>query len=485
MSKHSTDGESSSRGPIPWRPKRHHKRGVEWLLKHANAGLFADPGTGKTSMFLKAYAVLKAKRRVRSALLLAPLRPLQLTWPNEQAKWLDFAGIDISYVIGSEKQRWAALERAADIYATNVDNVDWLVDNAKYLPEEIYDLLMVDELHKWKHSNTTRFKALRRIRPLFSRAWGGTGSPRPRNLMDLFGQMFVLDQGNALGPYVTHFRNKYFDSTGYGGYTWEPKEGAEKKIYKAIAKNVLVIEAKDLPPIVENDILVDLPAKAMQTYTDMEDRFVTQIHEEEVTAANAAVASGKLRQIANGAIYVAKNEYLPIHDAKLDALEELVDSLDGQPLFCGYEFAHDATRIMERLGGKDVAVFGGGTTANEARRIEKAWNGGKLRLLLGQPDSVAHGLNLQESGQHVAWFGMIWRWDLYDQFIRRLRRTGTRHASIFVHHIMARDTVDELVNIVLHQRGASERELFRLLQAYAQKRRVGAQTPKARRGARK
>lgn len=479
---------------VDWSPHQYQKKAVKFLIEHACAALFLDPGLGKTSITLAALKFMRDRKMFEKTLLIAPLRVCHSVWPRELKKWADFHGFKAVVLHGRKKDE--LLKEDADIYIINPDGLPWLLDveksktpsgktrvgvDMKRWKKMGFDNLVVDELSKFKDPSTQRFKALRYVIPTFGHRWGLTGSPAPNGLLDLFGQMFVLDEGNALGKYITHYRSKYFTPS-YDGYSWDLKKNTEKQIYKRLKPLVLRMAATDyidMPKLIENDIRVDLPEEARRIYDTLEDALYVEIKNKTVVAANAAVASMKCRQVANGGVYVdeqlnllmewkptkkAKREWLDVHDEKVEAIADLVDELQGEPLLIAYDFEHDLVRLKKRLG-KNTPHIGGGTTTKAANEIETLWNAGKLPILLGHPQSLAHGLNLQGSGRHIAWHSLTWNYELYDQFIRRIYRQGQKAKKVFVHHILADDTIDEAVLAALRAKKKGQDALFSALES--------------------
>lgn len=483
----------------PWRPHLYQKKSVKFLLEHAAAGLLLDPGLGKTSVTLAAIKFLKERGLLRRVLLLAPLRVCYSVWPKEQKKWEDFAGLKISLVHGPKKAE--ALEADADIYVINYEGLEWLlqaektrsnygrtkvgVDLRRWRKFE-FDTLVIDELSRLKHTNTVRFKMLKQVIGTFSRRWGLTGSPVPNGLMDLFGQMYMLDQGRSLGPYITHYRLRYF-TQGYDGFSWELREGADQEIYERIAPLTLRLAAEDyisMPQLIENNIYIDLPEAVAEVYDRLENDLIARIDQRLVVASNAGAASTKCRQVANGGVYLdpeltallkpkAKREWADLHTGKVDAVIELLEELQGAPLLVAYDFEHDLARLKARLDqwlGYETPYIGGGVSGKKAAELEQLWNAGKLPVLLGHPQSIGHGLNLQEAGCHVCWHSLTWDYDNYDQFIRRVWRQGNKAQRVFVHHLIARGTIDEQILEVLKLKRTGQNALFAALTELAKKR---------------
>lgn len=483
--------------PKPWTPHGYMKKAVKFLLEHACAALFLDPGLGKTSITLAAITMLIRRKLINKVLIVAPLRVAGSTWPREIKKWTDFRGLRYVILHGRDKDK--LLHEDADIFIINFEGLEWLLDvtkvkgknkkikvivDVKRFKKLGFDTLVVDELSKLKNTDTVRFKAVKQILHTFSRRWGLTGSPAANGLLDLFGQAYVIDMGNALGQYITHYRTEYFVPN-RDGYNWDLAEGSEQRIYRALAPLVLRMSASDyleLPREIPNTIFVDLPPEARRVYDELEKDLITAIENGEVVAANSAVASGKCRQVASGGVYLTPDvtelikpgkrtrEYAFLHHEKTDALCDLIDELQGSPILVGYDFGHDLTRIRERLG--DVPYIGGGVSLKRSRELEKQWNAGKLPYLFAHPTSIAHGLNLQESAHHIGWYTLTWNYEEYDQFIRRVLRQGNTSERVFVHHLIARDTVDEYAVLpALGRKRRGQNALFEGLKELQRRRR--------------
>jgi SNF2 family DNA or RNA helicase len=470
----------------PWQPHAYQKKAVKFLLEHAASALFLDPGLGKTSITLAAIKLLKQKQVLDKVLLIAPLRVCYSVWPKEVDKWTDFGGIKVAVLHGPKKDE--ALKSEADIYVINPEGLDWLLQvkktktatgktkvdvDLRRFKALGFDTLVVDELSKFKHTNTNRFKALKLVLNTFRRRWGLTGSPASNGLLDLFGQCFVLDQGRTLGPYISHYRMKYFVPS-HDGFSWNIREGAEQEIYDRIRPLALRMAADDyldMPTLIENNIRVDLPDNVMRVYDQLEEDLIAKLDSKVIVASTAAAASMKCRQVANGGIYLdpevqalvklpkSKREWVNLHTEKVDALADLIEELQGSPLLVAYDFEHDLDRLREKLG-QDVPYIGGGVSAKRSAELEALWNAGKLPVLLGHPQAMAHGLNLQEMGNHVCWHSLTWDYELYDQFIRRVLRQGNKSKKVFCHHIMAKGTIDEAVLAAVKSKRKGQNALF-------------------------
>ena len=470
------------------------------MLEHAACALFLDPGLGKTSITLGAIKVLKKKKLLNKVLIVAPLRVCHLVWPKELEKWKDFKDLKMVVLHGPRKDK--LLEEDADIYVINPEGLEWLLkmEKVKVVGKDGrartkvsidlrrfkklgFDTLVFDELSKFKHVNTIKYKAIKLALSTFSRRWGLTGSPAPNGLIDLFGQCYVLDQGRTLGEYITQYRNKYFLPS-HNGFGWIIRKGAEQEIYERISPLVLRMAANDyldMPLLIENNIMVDLPPKIREIYDHLEDDLIAKLEDKVVTAATSGVASMKCRQVANGGIYLnpevqalvklpsSKREWVNLHNEKIDALSDLVDELQGEPLLVAYEFGHDFDRLQAKFG-KDLVYIGSGVSMAASLEIQDAWNRGEIPLLFAHPAAVGHGLNLQEVGRHVCWHSMTWDYELYDQFIRRILRQGNKHKKVFFHHILVRDTVDISMLYSLRSKQGGQNAFFDALKELRKKR---------------
>jgi SNF2 family DNA or RNA helicase len=506
---------------MKYAPHECHKTAIRFLVNHPAAGLFQDPGFGKTAEVLKAFTICQ-KARPHKMLVVAPLRVAYDVWSasGEIGKWDEFKHLKVALLHGSKKE--SRLEADADIYVTNFESLDWLMRplTTPSSPSRLDGLikagvstLVIDELSKFKATNTKRFKGMKTHLRKFSRRWGLTGSPAANSLLNLFGECYVLDQGKHLGQYVTHFRNNYFYPTGFQGYEWKPQPGAEARIYAALEGLVISMRATDhldLPQLVTENRWVDLPPKVREFYDGMEDDMIATIADHTFVAGSAGVVSGKCRQIASGGLYhtiegqqqqqwlgfvkdtfqridpkvsglqigskridfadvehKAARAVQHLHHAKTEALEELVEELQGAPLLVGIEFKHDLDRIREVLG-KEIPCIHGGTKPAECSKILEDWNAGKLPILCGHPASMGHGLNMQYGRcSHVAWYTPPWDREMNDQLIARVWRQGNKTDRVFVHYLLARETVDVAVIRALAQKGKIQSALFEALKDYA------------------
>jgi len=468
-----------------WNAHNYQKKAVKWLIKHPASGLFLSPGLGKTSITLTAFQALQKAKAINKALVVAPLRPCELVWSEdgEIGKWDNFRNISYTLLHGNKKEQ--RLNETVDLYIINYEGLSWLIESGGInylLKEKKVDLIVFDELSKMKHTKTKRFKQMKPYLGRFKRRWGLTGSPAANGLMDLFGQMYSLDLGQRLGKYITHYRHQYFYPGGYGGHTWTLQQGADKKIHSVIGDIMLSMKAEDyldMPKLIKQNIWILLPPKAQKIYKQLEEDLIAIVNDDTILAVNKAVASGKCKQVASGGLYkdeISEDDELltkktrktiHIHDAKTEALVDLVDELQGSPLLVGYWFQHDLERVKKALG--DIPVIGGGTSNKEAARIVKDWNAGKIPILCGHPASMGHGLNLQKSGHHICWYSLTWNLEYYEQFIQRIYRQGSKSKRVFVYHILARDTIDEVVVNAISNKKRTQNHLMDALKKYCNK----------------
>jgi len=452
-----------------WMPHGYQDRAVDFLLESCRAALFLDPGLGKTSIVLEAFRILLGEGIAKKMLIIAPLRVCQLVWRQEGRKWTQFRDLKFRLLHGPKKLE--ALGADADVYLINPEGISWLMNQifGKPLP---FDTVGIDELTKFKNATAVRHKALCPKLGRVARVWGMTGTPIPNGYLDLFGQMKILDGGLCLGQFYTHYRSKYFEAD-YSGFGWALRRGATKAIENLIAPYVIRMGADDyldLPPLVDDPIIVKMSKKARALYDEMKKEALVELGDECLEAGNAAAVYSKLKQMANGAVYVGDGILEPkrvvhIHDAKLDALEDLVEEMNGKPLLVAYEFNHDLKRIQKRLGGK-VPFLGSGISGARAENIAKMWNAGKISVLLVHPASAGHGLNFQEGNAcHICWYSVTWDYELYDQLIRRILRQGNRAPRIFNHMLIMEDSIDNKTLEVIESKGLTQRVFFDALNA--------------------
>jgi SNF2 family DNA or RNA helicase len=384
-------------------------------------------------------------------------------WPDEIDKWEDFSELTYSILHGDVKEHnlWAD----ADVYIINPEGLQWLFAEGHRVPE--FDCLIIDESTKFKDTTTKRFRILKKILPHISRRWILTGTPVPNGISDLFGQIYVLDQGRALGRYITHFRNEYFVRSGYNMYEYTARDGAFEDIVGKISPLILQLSASDYLEMPERPnipaTLVELPPEARKRYDEVEEFFLSALDDgQNIVAGSAAVAGIKCRQMANGAVYNEERNVIPLHTAKLEALEGLLEELQGAPTLVMYEFQHDADRIMGHFGRR-LPIFSSSMSRAALDRLIDDFNAGVIPVLLGHPASMGHGLNLQKSCNHIIWFGIPWNLEHYDQAIARIYRQGQSSKAVFVYHIVAKDTLDERVVRVLQTKSRTQQGLLSTL----------------------
>ncbi|NOW84295.1 SNF2 family DNA or RNA helicase [Clostridium beijerinckii] len=444
----------------PWNYQEH---AINHVMDHDAAGLFLDMGMGKTVSSLTAIDNLLLLGDTNKVLVIAPKRVAEDTWSTEVEKWDHLKDLRISIILGNPKQRDEAVKKDADIYVTSRDNVVWLVDN--YFKTWKWDTCIIDELSSFKSSKSKRFRALKKVRPYFKRIIGLTGTPAPNSLIDLWPQLYLLDGGQRLGRTITGYREQYFvpgDRNQHIVYNWNLKEGAEDAIHNKISDICISMMAKDyldLPERIDNKIYIDLPKSAKDKYKDLEKDLIIQLDGEDITATNAAVLTGKLLQIANGAIYSEDHEVVEIHEEKLNALLDIIEAANGKPVLVFYSFKHDLSRIMKTL--KDNKLKG---QVLKGQEDIKKWNNGEIPILLLHPASAGHGLNLQYGGNIVVWFGLPWSLELYQQANARLHRQGQKE-TVIIHHIIAKNTVDEDVIKALSSKEINQNVLLEAVKA--------------------
>ena len=414
-------------------------------------------GLGKTVITLTAVKQLLEDFSVTKVLVIAPLRVAATVWAEEAAKWDHLQGLRCVKVLGTAAERLAALDQDADIYIINRENIPWLVAHQTTKKHWPFDMLVIDELSSFKSPKAQRFRSLRVTLPVVNRVVGLTGTPAPNGLLDLWSQIFLLDQGERLGKFVTRYREEYFTPGKRNGaivYSWELRPGSQERIYQRLSDICMSMTAHDylqMPDRLDVAYPVVLSDCAQKAYDTMERDLVLPLAGEAITAQNAAVLMGKLLQLSNGAIYTEDGNYIPVHDAKLDALEDLIESANGEPVLVYYSFKHDAKRIMERFP--------------QARKLispldVRDWNAGKIPLLIAHPASAGHGLNLQGGGHILIWFGLTWSLELYQQANARLYRQG-QSRPVTIYHVITKGTVDEQVMKAITNKAVNQDALIK------------------------
>lgn len=427
------------------------------ILEQPICGLLLDMGLGKTVVSLTAILKLMYDSfDIGRVLVIAPKRVAEDTWTTESAKWDHLQSLKISCVLGTAKEREAALRADADIYVINRENVVWLINYREW----DFDMVVIDELSSFKNSQSKRFKALRKVIPKSSRVIGLTGTPTPNGLMDLWAQIYLLDQGKRLGRTITAYRERYFypaKANGHVVYRWEPKPGAEEAIHKAIGDICISMQAEDylkMPELIINDIPIRLSPAELKRYKDLERDHILELDAETIVAPTAAAVYNKLLQMADGCIYDQDKNPVHIHDRKLDALEDILEFSQGQPIMVFYNYQFELALLQKRFGGRVL----------KNQQDIRDWNAGKIPLMFVQPASAGHGLNLQAGGHIIVWYGLTWSLELYQQANARLYRQGQQQ-GVIIHRLIATGTVDEEVVKRLAGKAETQESLMEAVKA--------------------
>lgn len=445
---------------MKYNPHDYQRYAAEFITTHPISALLLDMGLGKTSITLTAINdLLFDSFEVHKVLVVAPLRVARDTWSAEIEKWEHLKNLRYSIVVGPAQERLKALCTPADIYIINRENIQWLVEESGF-PFD-FDMAVIDELSSFKNHQSKRFKAFMQIRPKLKRIIGLTGTPESNGLMDLFAEFKLLDMGERLGRFIGQYRNAYFQPDKRNGmviYSYKPLPNAERQIYDKISDITISMKAADhlkMPELVSTEYVVQLSDKEREKYERLKKDLVLSEDNEEVTAANAASLSNKLSQMANGAVYSDDESVIEIHDRKLDALEDIIESMNGRPLLVAYWFKHDLERIRKRF---------------EIREIKSSadisdWNSGKIPVALIHPASAGHGLNLQSGGSTLVWFGLTWSLELYQQTNARLWRQGQTADTVVIQHIIAKGTIDEQIMKALKTKDTTQAALIAAVKA--------------------
>ncbi|MDF2672436.1 MAG: helicase [Clostridiales bacterium] len=443
---------------LEYKPHEYQAYSTDFILNHRAAGLFLEPGLGKTIITLTAiWLLLYDYFEVSKVLVIAPLRVARDTWSRECEKWAHLNGLTISKLLGSEKERKTALFKKADIYVINRENVEWLI-KAK---EWDFDMVIIDELSSFKSPSAKRFRAIKKVRHKIKRIVGLTGTPAPNGLLDIWSQIYLLDGGERLGRTFTGYRSRYFHPQKYinGGIPtdYSINEDAEEKIYSKMSDICISMKALEylkMPECILNKVEVQLSENEMKLYRQLERDLILPFKDSDVDAANAAVLTNKLLQLSGGAVYDEFSDVKYIHDKKLEALEDLIEAANGKPVLVYYGFKHERYRIKQRFNVGEI---------NTSEDIAN-WNAGKMQIALCHPASTGHGLNLQDGGCTIIWFGLTWSLELYQQANARLWRQGQKH-TVVIHHIIAKDTIDERVMRALEDKDTSQTALIEAVKA--------------------
>lgn len=431
----------------------------DFILAHKVSALFLDCGLGKTITTLTAINELMYDSfEISKVLIIAPLRVAQSTWKEEIEKWDHLNLLRYSIAVGDEKERLKALKQNADIYIINRENVYWLVTKSGI--DFNFDMLIIDELSSFKSHTSKRFKSLLKIRPYFERVVGLTGTPSSNGLMDLWAEFRVLDLGERLGRYITHYRNEYFLPDKRNGvviFSYKPQPHAEERIYRRLADMTISMKSTEylkMPELILNELEINLDEEDQTKYKKFKKEMVMTIQEKEIDAINAASLSNKLIQLANGSIYDEDKKFYEVHNKKLDKVEEIIESANGKPVLIAYWFKADKERIEKRFKVREIK------TADDI----KQWNMGMIGLALIHPASAGHGLNLQSGGSTLVWFSLTWSLELYQQTNARLYRQGQKD-TVVIHHLITKNTIDEDIMKSLKRKDKTQEALMKAVKA--------------------
>ena len=445
---------------MKYSPHEYQSFATNFILERPVSAVFLDMGLGKSVITLTSiFDLCLDSFLIRKVLVIAPLRVARDTWPAEMEKWDHLKGLTYTVAIGNESERRAALMKSADIYLINRENVDWLVNKSR-LPFD-YDMVVIDELSSFKAFGSKRFKALRKVRPKVKRIVGLTGTPSGNGLMDLWAEIGILDLGQRLGRFISHYRNSFFTPDKRNQqivFSYKPLPGAEDEIYRLISDITISMKSTDylkMPECVINEIPVHLSDKERNSYETMKRDLVLSLEGQEIDAGSAATLSNKLLQMANGAVYADDGSVVQLHDRKLDALEDLIEAANGKPVLIAYWYKHDLERIQNRF---PVAKL-------DTAESLKAWNKGEIPIAIIHPASAGHGLNLQSGGSTLVWFGLTWSLELYQQTNARLWRQGQESDTVVIHHLISKDTIDERVMKALKEKDHNQSALIDAVKA--------------------
>ncbi len=445
---------------MKYHPHDYQEYATRFIIEHPTAAVFLQMGLGKSVITLTAIQELALERfEVCRVLVIAPLHVARDTWPGEIQKWDHLRSLTYSVAVGTEAERIAALKKNTLIHIINRENVQWLIEQSGLSFQ--YDMVVIDELSSFKSYQAKRFRALMKVRPKVSRIVGLTGTPSSNGLMDLWAEFRLLDMGARLGKFVTHYREEFFlpdRRSAQQVFTWKPKPGAEDEIYRRISDITISMKSADflqMPEYISNRVPVKLSPTERDTYDALKQELVISLHGEEIDAVNAASLSGKLCQLANGGIYDSEHQSLFFHEKKLDALEDIIEGANGQPVLVAYWFKHDLERIRERFAVREI----------RASRDIADWNSGKIPVACIHPASAGHGLNLQAGGNTLVWFGLTWSLELYQQTNARLWRQGQRADTVVIHHIVTENTIDEQILAALERKDTTQTALMNAVKA--------------------
>ena len=440
-------------------PHEYQTYATDFILTHPIAAILLQMGLGKSVITLTAlYDLCLDSFLIRKVLIIGPLRVCTSTWPAEIQKWDHLKGLTYSVAVGTETERRAALQQRTDVHIINRENVQWLIEESG-LPFD-YDMIVIDELSSFKSHQAKRFKSLMKVRPLVQRIVGLTGTPSSNGLMDLWAEFRLLDMGKRLGRFITHYRDEFFQPDKRNGmqvFSYKPRPGAEEEIYRRIGDITISMKSTDylqMPECLMNEARVTLSDNERKDYDTLRKELVLTLGDEEIDAVNAAALSGKLCQMANGAVYSEDKRSIHLHDRKLDMLEDLIEGANGKPVLVAYWYKHDLERIRKRFKVREIKTTGD---------IDD-WNAGAIPVGLIHPASAGHGLNLQAGGSTLIWFGLTWSLELYQQTNARLWRQGQTD-TVVIHHIITQGTIDEQIMKALQSKDKTQAALIEAVKA--------------------
>lgn len=444
---------------MKYKPHDYQNFVTNFILENPISAVLLDMGLGKSVITLTAiFSLCLDSFEVSKVLVIGPLRVVRDTWPLEIKKWDHLKGLTYTVVIGSENKRKAELMQKVNIYLINRENVDWLI-NESGLPFD-YDMVVIDELSSFKSYSSKRFKSLLKVRPKIKRIIGLTGTPSSNGLMDIWAEFRILDMGERLGRFITQYRNNFFNPDKRNGqmiFSYKPRVGAEDTIYRLISDITISMKSTDylkMPECIINEVFVTLSESEKKEYDSLKKDLVLSLKGEEIDAVNAAALSNKLCQMANGAVYGEDKKVFEIHDKKLDALEDLIESANGKPVLVAYWFKHDLERIKKKFKVREI----------QTSKDITDWNNGEIEVGLIHPASAGHGLNLQAGGSTLIWFGLTWSLELYQQANARLWRQG-QNETVVIHHIVTKGTIDEQVMEALNRKEKAQSNLIEAVKA--------------------
>ena len=445
---------------MKYEPHNYQKYAIDYIESHPVAAVLLDMGLGKTVISLTAiFDLLFDSFEVSRILVVAPLRVARDTWPAEIRKWEHLSGLTYAVAVGNARERKAALMQGADVTIINRENLGWLIDDSG-IPFT-YDMVVLDELSSFKNHKSKRFRALMKVRPKVKRIIGLTGTPSSNGLMDLWAEFKVLDKGERLGRFITQYRTAYFMPDKRNGeiiYSYKPLPYAEDAIYRKISDITISMKSTDhlkMPELISTQYEVQLSAEERKRYEELKNDLVLELHGDEITAANAATLTGKLSQLANGAIYSDDGKIIEFHDRKLDALEDIIEAANGKPLLVAYWFRHDLERIRRWFDVREI---------KSSQDIDD-WNAGNIPVAVIHPASAGHGLNLQSGGSTLVWFGLTWSLELYQQTNARLWRQGQKSRTVVIQHIVTASTIDGQILNALKRKDKTQSALIAAVKA--------------------